>query len=203
MYKPKFLSSLDKWEGLLPLVTHPHMVLVSSCSSGCLFNGGVLVFHCWVKDHSAPSVLKQQPLHHIHGSCGSEIWTVWSGDGLFLFHSVWVLSSGDLNFGSWNHLEVLLFTCHMLGLGYLGGCLGTLQICVQLPVFPCGLSLCLLWLGNLRIIRLATWQLSQPRARVLAEPGKSYLAFSDPSSEVIRVSFLALYYWLNVKPTNL
>lgn len=98
-YKPAFLSSLDKWEGLLPLVTHPHMVLVSRCSSGCLFNGSVLVFHCWVTDHSAPRILKQQPFHHIHGSCVSEIWTIWSGDGLFLFHSVWVLSLGDLNFG--------------------------------------------------------------------------------------------------------
>lgn len=98
-YKPAFLSSLDKWEGLLPLVTHSHMVLVSRCSSGCLFNGSVLVFHCWVIDHSAPRILKQQPFHHIHGSCVSEIWTIWSGDGLFLFHSVWVLSLGDLNFG--------------------------------------------------------------------------------------------------------
>ena len=87
-YKPKFLSSLDKWEDLLSLVMHPCMVLVSRCSSGCFFNGGVLVFHWWVTDHSAPRVLKQQPFHHTHGSCGSEICTIWSGDGLLFFYSV-------------------------------------------------------------------------------------------------------------------
>lgn len=97
------------------MALHPHMATVSGTSAVAASLVGVFCFlYCCVQAIMAPSVGKQQPFQYAYKFCGSGAWTRHSGDGLLLFHCVWGLKWGDLNSGSWNHLEMSLFMCMCL-----------------------------------------------------------------------------------------